>query len=751
MIQKRILKIMTLVFISLLIFVMSCGKYQKQELSWEDARLRFVRDNGRMNLSQIPDIVFTDEERNNWLRMHEFIPTANEISDGNFLQTLNLEEMPMEKKSTKKRLRRSESFFGLHFDFHAGEDCKEVGKDVTPEMVKAILDAAKPDYVQCDGKGHRGFTSYPTKLGNGAPGFVKDPLRIWRDVTMENGVALYVHYSGVLDGEAIIQHPNYAVVKSDGKTGGKNNRITSVFGDYVDELLIPQLKELNDEYGVDGAWVDGECWGTERDWGKRSQKKFIKQTGIKTLPQKPEDENWFEFSEFCRDGYRNYLNHYVTELHKHNPDFQIASNWTYSSMMPEKPTIDVDFISGDYDAKNSVNSARLEGRVMAQQGKPWDLMAWSFTNNWDIPGGVQCMKTAPQLKQEASIVLALGGGFQAYFKQKRDASIYDWTVPLMKEIAEFCRARQEYCHKANSVPQIGLILSTHATYRKLIKLFAAWNGEYDAFQGILQCVVDGNHVTDIVMEHQLEEEINRYPLLIWPEWETIDPKFHRQLIEYVKKGGNLLVIGPKAAKLFEQTLGVQLSGEVKKQRNGIEHSNWIANVESESQGIKIKGDAKPFGKYYNFWDKKETSNIAATIRKLGKGKIAGIYLNMGESYRAGLTTVSRDFLSSVINQLFPNPVVRVAGSHLVDVTLMGKDEKLLVNLINTAGPHADNSTYVFDEIPPIGPLDVSIQTKIEPKKVMLQPGNRSVDYYYENGVVSLIVPKLKIHDVIVIE
>ena len=129
------------------------------------------------------------------------------------------------EKSTKKRLRRSESFFGLHFDFHAGEDCKEVGKDVTPEMVKAILDAAKPDYVQCDCKGHRGFTSYPTKLGNGAPGFVKDPLRIWRDVTEEQGVALYVHYSGVLDGEAITQHPEYAVEKPDGKTGTRRGPV----------------------------------------------------------------------------------------------------------------------------------------------------------------------------------------------------------------------------------------------------------------------------------------------------------------------------------------------------------------------------------------------------------------------------------------------------------------------------------------------------------------------------------------------
>ncbi|MBN2001659.1 hypothetical protein JW935_29225, partial [candidate division KSB1 bacterium] len=95
------------------------------------------------------------------------------------------------------RLKRSEAFLGVHFDFHAGNDCNHIGQNVDREMVEYILDMAKPDYVQCDCKGHAGFSSYPTKVGNQAPGFVRDPLKIWRQVTAERGVSLYVHYSGV--------------------------------------------------------------------------------------------------------------------------------------------------------------------------------------------------------------------------------------------------------------------------------------------------------------------------------------------------------------------------------------------------------------------------------------------------------------------------------------------------------------------------------------------------------------------------
>jgi len=92
--QKKMFKLFSLVFFVLLFVVSSCNQKQEPDLSWEDARLKFVRDIGRMNLSQIPGIALSDEEKDDWLRMHEFIPTADEMSDSTFFQTLKLEQMP---------------------------------------------------------------------------------------------------------------------------------------------------------------------------------------------------------------------------------------------------------------------------------------------------------------------------------------------------------------------------------------------------------------------------------------------------------------------------------------------------------------------------------------------------------------------------------------------------------------------------------------------------------------------------------
>ncbi len=642
------------------------------------------------------------------------------------------------------RLRRADSFLGVHFDFHAGDDCKEIGKNVEREMIEYIIDQVKPDYVQCDCKGHPGQSSYTTKVGNQAPGFVKDTLKIWRDVTAKRGVALYMHYSGVWDAKAVELHPQWARINEQGKTDW---RLTSVYGPYVDELLIPQLKELAGVYAVDGVWVDGECWATDRDYGEKILKAFKEKTGITDVPRKPEDPHWFEFSEFCRDGFRSYLNHYVTELHKSNPDFQIASNWAYSSMMPEPVTVDVDFISGDFSPLNSVNTARVEARSMVHQGKPWDLMAWNFTNT----GGQFSTKSIQQMKQEAAVVLALGGGFQAYFPQRRDGSVRKWQMKLMKEVAEFCRARQTICHKAEPVPQIGLIYSGKAFYRINRKLFSAWSNELVPMRGILQSLLESQCVVDIVMEHHLTGRMKEYPLLVYPEWEYIDPQFKKDLLEYVKQGGNLLIVGPRAAALFEKELGISFEGDARELDNGLEYNGWVAGIKSLFRKANLTDRAKAFGKIHRDNDIESPFETAASIAQYGKGKIAAIYLNLGERYHNGATSVGREFLKGLVDELFPNPLVRVKGSQYVDVTANRKNGKLAINLVNTAGPHADDKIHVFDEIPAVGPLSVIIRYNKQPHRVTLEPSGDKIKYQYRDDKISLTVPHLEIHDVIVVE
>jgi hypothetical protein len=143
-------------------------------------------------------------------------------------------------RGRKRRKRRAQSFFGLHFDLHPRATDTELGADVTEEMIERLLRRVRPDYVQYDCKGHAGLAGYPTRVGWASPGIVQDSLEVWRRVTARHGVALYVHYSGLFDGEAVRRHPEWARTDADGKPDPKN---ASTFGPYADELLIPQLVE----------------------------------------------------------------------------------------------------------------------------------------------------------------------------------------------------------------------------------------------------------------------------------------------------------------------------------------------------------------------------------------------------------------------------------------------------------------------------------------------------------------------------
>ncbi|MBI5802016.1 MAG: hypothetical protein HZA92_14995 [Verrucomicrobia bacterium] len=646
--------------------------------------------------------------------------------------------------SSPKRLKRSESFLGIHFDFHAGPDCKEVGKNTTPEMVAAILDKVRPDYIQIDCKGHPGYSSYPTKVGNPVPGFVGDPLRVWREVTAARGVGLYLHYSGVWDSRAIQLHPDWAAINAD---GSPHKNATSVFGPYVDRLLIPQLRELAGDYGVDGAWVDGECWATVPDYGAAAVKAFVAATGFANAPRKPAEPHWFEWMEFQREAFRKYLRHYLAEVKRTNPDFAVASNWAFSDHMPEPVSAQVAFLSGDFSPQNSVNSARFSARCLANQGVSWDLMAWSFAN---VKTGTRQQKTAVQLQREAALVLAQGGGFQAYFTQRRDGSLDVAKMDVMAEVAKFCRERQEFCHRAVIVPQVALLYSRASHYRQSPQLFTPNSPAVRSLRGVLQGLVESQHPVQIVSEHHLRGRMSEWPLIVLPECEHLDVDFRDELVSYVKRGGRLLVAGPKAAALFVKELDVVPEAEAPPTGSvRLEFGVSKAEFATTWQGVKPGATARNFGAFGPANDTNAPARPAATLAPLGKGTIAAVWLNLGERCADGKTPAAREFLDALARNLFPKPMIEVSGSHAVDVSLARNHGKLQVHLVNTSGPHATEP--FVDSIAPVGPLQVTLRSGSSPKRITLLPGGRATEFKHANGETHFTVAEVPIHSVFVVE
>ncbi|MEN6427180.1 MAG: alpha-L-fucosidase [Phycisphaerales bacterium] len=644
--------------------------------------------------------------------------------------------------SLPRRLTRAQSFLGIHYDFHAGPDCNEIGKNTTRAMIENVIDQVHPDYIQTDCKGHPGLSSYPTNVGNRAPGFVGDPLRLWRQVTAERGVALYMHYSGVWDSQAIRLHPDWGVVNADGKT---SDTATSRFGPYADTLLIPQLRELAGGYGVDGVWVDGDCWASVPDYSEPALKAFREETGIQDVPRKPGDPHWFEFLQFHREAFRRYVRHYIAEVKKTNPEFQLCSNWAFTDHMPEPVSAPVDFLSGDYSPDDSVNSARLSGRYLTRQGVPWDLMAWSFSRNKTPDGRNQ--KTAVQLQREAAIVLALGGGFQAYFTQKRDGSIREEGVPVMAEVAKFCRARQAICHRAIQVPQVALLFSTAAQYRRSNGLF---HRDLGRINGALQALLESQQSVEVLGEHHLAGRMAEYPLIVVPEWDFLEPQFKDELTAYVKGGGNLLLIGPRTAALFQAELDVTMAGDLGPAKDcRLAYDSQLTPISGQVQSAKLGPKCRAFGRIQMGGEAGSSSQPAASIGEFGQGKIAAVYFTFGQGYVDARTDLARQFLNDLARELFPNPMVVVKGSHDVDVVVNRMGGKLAVNLVNTAGPH--RTEPVLDSIPPVGPLDVTIRLSDKPTKILLEPSGISLPFEYRDGEIRLTVPRVDIHEILVVE
>ncbi|MBN2092668.1 hypothetical protein JW964_23810, partial [candidate division KSB1 bacterium] len=132
-------------------------------------------------------------------------------------------------------------------------------------------------------------------------------------------------------------------------------------------------------------------------------------------------------------------------------------------------------------------------------------------------------------------------------------------------------------------------------------------------------------------------------------------------------------------------------------------------------------------------------------------RLAGVYLNLGARYLNGKVTVARDFMAGLVKALFPEQMVLVEGSSYVDVSLNRIHGKLALNLVNTTGAHDNANVYVYDEILPLGPLQVKMRLDKKPGRVYLKPSDQKLEVDYKDGKLTVIIPRLELYEILVIE
>jgi hypothetical protein len=606
---------------------------------------------------------------------------------------------------TSGNFKVTDRFFGVHFDFHATPDTREIGKTLKVQDIDFMLDQVKPDYIQVDTKGHPGISSYPTKVGVAAPDILLDPLRLFREETGKRGIGLFSHFSGILDAQAVKDHPQWARINSGGDA---DKGATSIFSRYADDYFVPQLNELSSKYHINGVWVDGECWALQPDYSEAAVAAYKKATGKIDIPTNRKEAGYADYVQFTRNAFHQYLTRYINAVHKFNPKLIVTSNWSFSSFMPGPVDAPVDYLSGDFTS-DAVADVDFESRVLAPQGKPWDLMCWGFMS--DKNGKGFYWKSARHLQQKAALVLAQGGGYQIYIPQHRDASLQMETVPMLAEVSKFCHERKAYTYNSTPIPQVAVLLSEFGHYNESPGVFENGQGGNNNVKGTLELLLDSKYSVQVLQEHHLKTSLSQYPLLVITEWRQLQPGFIAEVEQYIRNGGKVLAIGD--THLF---------------------------------GNLLHGGSVPV---------KINAGVAITKQNYGKGTIVSItdtFAMSGISLRYAGTHDNnlRLAVQQVVKDLFPQPKVVVDGDPKIHIALNKKDNNLLLHVVNVDNhfdTNADN-TLKFN-IPAItNPILVTLTVDKKPKKVLVQPENKPLPFTYAGGKVKFTVPGVDVYSIV---
>ena len=140
-----------------------------------------------------------------------------------------------------------------------------------------------------------------------------------------------------------------------------------------------------------------------------------------------------------------------------------------------------------------------------------------------------------------------------------------------------------------------------------------------------------------------------------------------------------------------------------------------------------------------------------TENQYGQGKAIAVAASVGGSMQTHPDPELRRLILRLARNNNPDPFILSKSSDTVEFTHFRKGNRILVNLIHHPAKTYDMCRYVIDTIEPIKDFKITLKLVNKPNLVFLERQDNVPEWSYQNGVLSVSIPNLHIHTVIVIE
>jgi hypothetical protein len=357
------------------------------------------------------------------------------------------------------------------------------------------------------------------------------------------------------------------------------------------------------------------------------------------------------------------------------------------------------------------------------------------------------------LEQEVSEVVALGGAVMIYENPQRSGWLTGWHNEIMAQVGEFCRARKEACFHSKTVPQAAVLHLPEHYYAHNQPLFNHGDA-VEPVQGALQALLETHHSTDVLTEDAALRRMNDYKLVVVPEETHLSEQVLSALDKYVRSGGYVLISGEQLARDYPAFVGATPGPGTVADRIYLPLGNRAVPVGPVWQPVVPASGTEVLLRRLNQQEpgKDMTDQVVATKRALGNGAVVAVYGPLFRNYYLAHNPALRELICELLDGLKIPWMAAVEGPPHLEVVLRQKNGKLLVNLINRgSGETLSANRVIVDELPPILRVAVRLRRDGAPKSVTTVPSDAHLDWSYRKGWVTVNVPRVDIHRVLVVE
>ena len=662
----------------------------------------------------------------------------------------------------------------LFFDFHSAGTAVGLAAAFDAERWADRLVAAHAQGVSVFAKCGFGYSFYQ----RGSIRYQHPHLPAGLDMLEEQIAALHrrglkaIGYYHTFNSEPIARdHPDWMERNADGSPRGTSICLLSPL---AHEWMLPHIAEIVSNYDVDAMFFDG-TYAHSPCFCEACRQRFAADNDGLDLPADANDPHWARFVAWKLQAFKDLRQAMCDTIHGLRPEVVVSVNWAYTPRMPEVVPASIGSLMADIMPADQVFAGSALGAYWALLERPFDIMNSAFLQWW---GDWGC-KPAVAMQQEVATAVAHGGLTWIGYQMQQDFDVQPAVMEELGKTLAFVEAREPWLQGAVPVPHVAVL---HSTTGHMTDGQAAFFVRETSVRGAHRMLTQRMIPHHLVQEHTLAERLADFRAVIIPDQRHLPPTLVAALEDWVRAGGALLAMGLTGTT---DALGTEIGGFALGDLLGLE---LVGRYEPSHAYVEVTDDrlkpgtldmphlaeapfalARPVadgvetlaklrrvylrsdGEYLLRWSPvgEDSGHPAIALRRVGQGWAAYIAGDLCHAYQVKNQWNCKHLVANLLDLMMPEPPVRVEAPAWLEVVLRRQPGRLLVHLLNQHGDHAvDTNFRVVEEVLPVRDVRVQVRMAVRPAAVTLEPGGVAPEWSYADGVVTVHVPEVQLHQIV---